>query len=261
MIATTTHHDPIPTRTKRSVWTRLRLKQDPAVVGARWPRSPKPSRDVHRIFCVRTQIVLFTVMLSLSIGVHAADTPKVSTDKPGCCAKELAPGAPLSDGSLYQLDSTWTNDAGVEVKLASLHGRPQVVSMFFATCQLTCPILINDLKRVEAALPDNVRTNIGFLLVTFDADRDTPEALAAYRKIHGLPSNWTLLRGGADDILEFSALLGVKYKKDLRGQFAHSNVITVLDAGGEMVRQIAGLNREASETVKAVEQALAAKRN
>jgi protein SCO1/2 len=200
-----------------------------------------------------TRILLFTVILGLTFEARAAD-------KPDCCDKELAPGPALSDGSIYQVDSSWTNDAGAEVKLESLRGRPQVVSMFFATCQFTCPILVNDLKRAEAALPKNVRTNIGFLLVTFDADRDTPEALAVYRKIHGLPANWTLLRGGADDILEFSALLGIKYKKDLRGQFAHSNVITVLDAGGEIVRQIVGLNRDASETVKAVEQALARKR-
>jgi protein SCO1/2 len=145
------------------------------------------------------------------------------------------------------------------LKLAALRGRPQLVTMFFASCQFTCPILVSDMKRIEAALPQGVRTNVGFVLVTFDSERDTPEALAAYRKIHGLTSNWTLLRGAPDDVLELGALLGVKFKKDLRGQFAHSNVITVLDAGGETVRQIVGLNRDASEAVKAVEQALTPK--
>jgi protein SCO1/2 len=186
----------------------------------------------------------------------AADPVAPLSSKPDCCAKELPAAAPLSDRSLYQLDSSWTNDAGAALKLATLGGRPQLVTMFFASCQFTCPILLSDMKRTEAALPDNVRTNVGFVLVTFDSERDTPEALAAYRKIHGLPSNWTLLRGAPDDVLELAALLGVKYKKDLRGQFAHSNVITVLDAGGETVRQIVGLNRDASEAVKAVEQAL-----
>jgi protein SCO1/2 len=131
--------------------------------------------------------------------------------------------------------------------------------MFFASCQFTCPILVSDMKRIEAALPQSVGTNVGFVLVTFDSERDTLEALATYRKVHGLPSNWTLLRGAPDDVLELAALLGIKYKKDLRGQFAHSNVITVLDAGGEIVRQIVGLNRDASEAVKAVEQALTPK--
>ena len=39
------------------------------------------------------------------------------------------------------------------LKLTELRGRPQVVSMFFANCQFTCPVLVNDMKRIEAALP------------------------------------------------------------------------------------------------------------
>ena len=52
-----------------------------------------------------------------------------------------------------------------------------------------------------------------------------------------MASNWTLLRGAPNDVLELAALLGVKFKKDLGGQFAHSNIITVLDANGEVVLQ------------------------
>src|SRR5262245_60767301 len=102
--------------------------------------------------------------------------------------------------------------------------------MFFAKCEYACPLLVHDMKRIEAALPEHVRSNVGFVLVSFDSDRDTPAALAEYRKNHELAANWTLLRGAPDDVLELGALLGVKFKKDARGQFAHSNVITVLDA-------------------------------
>jgi protein SCO1 len=199
-----------------------------------------------------------SVFALLTAGL-AADAIKPLSSKPDCCAKELPAALRLSDGSFYQLESPWTNDSGAALKLRALSGRPQVVSMFFASCQFTCPILVNDIKRIEAALPENVRTNVGFVLVTFDSERDTPEALAAYRKAHGLPSNWILLRGAPDDVLELAALLGVKYKKDFRGQFAHSNVITVLDSGGETVRQIAGLNRDATEATNAIAQAFAAK--
>ena len=56
--------------------------------------------------------------------------------------------------------------------------------------------------------------------------------------------------GTADDVLELAALLGVKFKKDARGQFAHSNVLTVLNPGGEVVHQQVGLNQAPHETVK-----------
>jgi cytochrome oxidase Cu insertion factor (SCO1/SenC/PrrC family) len=49
---------------------------------------------------------------------------------------------------------------------------------------------------------------------------------------------WTLLRGGADDVRELAALLGVNYAEDARGQFAHSNLITLLNADGEIAFQL-----------------------
>ena len=175
-----------------------------------------------------------------------------TSGKPDCCAKELTATTPVSDKSIYQLDSAWTNDARAALQLVALRGRPQLVTMFFASCEYACPILVHDMKKIEAALPENARTNVGFVLVSFDTERDTPAALANYRKIHELPANWTLLRGSPDDVLELAALLGVKYKKDARGQFAHSNVITVLDANGEIVLQQIGLNQRTDDVVATV---------
>jgi protein SCO1/2 len=135
--------------------------------------------------------------------------------------------------SLFQLDSVWTSDAGHRVKLGVFRGRPQVVAMFFASCQFTCPLTVSDMQRIEAALPENLRTNTDFLLVSFDSERDTPTALKSYRAKRELSNqNWTLLRGEPDDVRELAALLGVIYRKDANGDFAHSNVITVLNAEG-----------------------------
>src|SRR5262249_5586746 len=93
------------------------------------------------------------------------------------------------------------------------------------------------------ALPENLRTNVGFVLVSFDSERDTPAALHKYRLEHQLDSGrWTLLHGKPDDVLELSALLGVKFKKDAQGQFMHSNVITFLNSEGEISFQETGLN-------------------
>jgi protein SCO1/2 len=160
-----------------------------------------------------------------------------------CCSKTLA-GEKFSERSLYQLDSIWTTDKGASVKFAELHGRPQVVLMFFSTCVAACPLLVNDLKRIEESLPVNVRTNVGFLLVSFDSERDTPAKLAKYRAQHNLPANWNLLHGEPDDVLELAALLGVKFKKESAGGFAHSNIITLLNPAGEIVTQQIGLNRD-----------------
>jgi protein SCO1/2 len=169
-----------------------------------------------------------------------------------CCPPPPAasPAQPLADRSLFQLDSTWTDDRRTELKLASLGGRPIVIAMFFARCEYACPVLVHDMKKLQAALPAALRGRIGLVLVSFDSERDTPGALAEYRRIHELPENWSLLRGATDDVLELAALLGVKFKQDARGQFAHSNLLTVLDAGGEIVHQQVGLNQSPDESVK-----------
>jgi protein SCO1/2 len=164
-----------------------------------------------------------------------------------------------TDKSLYQTESKWTTDTGKRIKLGELKGKPQVVAMFFANCQYACPIIVNDMKRIEAALTADQRTNVGFTLVSFDTKRDTPAALAAYRLTHALPAdNWTLLHGEPDDLLELAALLGLQFKEDANGQFAHSNVITILNAQGEIVHQQIGLNQDIKETVRILRQ-LAAK--
>jgi protein SCO1/2 len=189
------------------------------------------------------------LILALSVMASFGATNDVAAVLPPCC-RPLAAQTNYTDKSLFQLESVWTSDAGRRVKLGVLRGKPQVVAMFFASCQFTCPITVSDVRRIEAALPENLRTNTGFLLVSFDSVRDTPAALKAYRASRELSNqNWTLLRGDPDDVRELAALLGVIYRQDANGSFAHSNVITVLNAEGEIVYQQPGLNLPTDEIV------------
>ena len=177
---------------------------------------------------------------------------------PPCCAASEAP-APFTDRSIYHAESMWATDQGKQVKLGELGGRPQIVAMFFANCQFACPIIVSDMKHIEAALPPELRARVGFTLVSFDTKRDTPAVLSAYRLTRALPAeNWSLLHGEPDDVLELAALLGLKFKEDANGQFAHSNAITILNARGEIVHQQIGLNQDIQESVRILRQ-LAAK--
>ncbi len=174
---------------------------------------------------------------------------------PPCCRPALPLGTP-TDKSLYQLDSTWTSDVGREIQLGALRGRPQIVAMFFTHCEYACPILVSELKTIEAKLSPEVLGKVDFLLVSIDSKRDTPAELATFREKRQLTrERWTLLRGGADDVRELAALLGVNYTEDARGQFAHSNVITLLNADGEIAFQHAGLKQEPAPLNAAIEKA------
>jgi len=197
----------------------------------------------------------FALATALLMTARLSQASELGTNTPvrSCCAAMETPGSvpAYTDKSLYQVESTWTTDTGKAMKLGSLAGKPQVILMFFSKCTSACPILMNDLKRISAALTPQERTQVGFTMVSFDTDHDTPLALAEYRQTWDLPvRNWTLLSGRQDDVLELAALLGVKYKAAADGQFAHSNAITVLNAKGEIVHQQVGLNEDISETVQ-----------
>jgi protein SCO1/2 len=173
----------------------------------------------------RASALLQSALLTMAV------TPAVVTAA-GCCCTPASAARPLSDKSIYQLDDTWTDDASRPVKLADLRGHPVVLTMFFTNCEYACPILVNDNKRLLDGLAPELRDQVRFVLVSFDSTRDTPAALHAYRERVGIPADWMLLRGDAGNVRELAMLLGVRYKQDAHGQFSHSNLITVLNAGG-----------------------------
>ena len=194
----------------------------------------------------RIPILLTGCLAAIYLATGCATDQSKTAALASCCATNLQPTAApvpaLTGKSIYQLDSTWTTDTGQPFKLATLRGRPQIVAMIFTWCSNACPITVSDMKRIDAALPEALRAQVGFTLVSFDPARDTTAALHAYRLRRTLdPARWTLLRGEPPDVAELAARLGMKYRDGARGQFSHSNLITVLDSGGEIIEETVNL--------------------
>ena len=108
------------------------------------------------------------------------------------------------------------------------------------------------MQRIRESLPAAVRVRTRLVLVSFDCDRDMPAALHLYRGRMRLGDDWVLLHGQPDDVRELAMVLGVKFARDNRGQFAHSNLITVLNPAGEIAFQRVGLRGDISAAVRAV---------
>ena len=201
------------------------------------------------------RLIFSLALLSSDVLLPAAAAEPPASLAP--CCRKAPTNAPPTEGSLYQLESLWTSDLGVRVPLATFGGRIQVLALFFSRCEYACPILVQDLKRLQEALPASVRDEVDFVLVSLDSERDTPETLAAYRREQRLGTDhWALLTGSADDVRELAALLGVNFRKDGRGQFAHPNLYTVLNGRGELLRQQIGLQQDPAPVVAAIRQAL-----
>ncbi|MBW7908266.1 MAG: SCO family protein [Kiritimatiellae bacterium] len=174
-----------------------------------------------------------------------------------CCTapdEEEGETAQLSSDSIYQLEDTWTNADGATVRLSDLRGPHRIVAMFYASCTYVCPMLVADLKKIEAKLPADAK--VEFTLFSFDPDRDTPAALKKFaaRQDIALP-NWHLLTGSEDGARELSAVLGIRYRKEPNGDIAHSSPITLLDGDGRIVAQLSGLNEDPAPLLSALSDA------
>jgi protein SCO1/2 len=201
--------------------------------------------------------VLFLLLTTLALGAEApaaacCKEEPVAKQADACCRAAPADAAPFSAKSLYQTDVAFTDDAGRAFQLGELRGRPVVLTMFFASCGYACPLLVTDMQAIRAKLPAEIRDQAAFVLVSFDVERDTPAALAAYREQRGLGRDWILLHGNDDAVRELAALLGVKYKPETGGGFSHSNLITLLNREGEVAYQRNGLKGGLDETVAAL---------
>ncbi len=149
----------------------------------------------------------------------------------------VAAASELPNDSVYHVASDWRNQNGQRTNIADLRGKVQVVAFVYTYCEHSCPFIIANLKRIERELPAAQKADVQFALVSLSPARDRPEVLKRYMLEPDLDEGlWAMLNGDADDVLELSALLGVRYKpmdnesKDI----AHSNMITVLDRQGRM---------------------------
>src|SRR5262249_12640263 len=152
---------------------------------------PQPWVSMCQRF-MKTNYLSFCVMFLVTATSLSATDLATNVVHHSCCQPVEASLKALPDKSVYQLETAWTNDEGKTFKLNSLRGRPQVVAMFFASCQYTCPLTVFQMKQLETALPTATHTNVGFTLVSFDSKHDKPAVLKDYRTQHELsPGNWT----------------------------------------------------------------------
>lgn len=189
------------------------------------------------------------VMLSLALCLGCSQ--KESENVPDCCADDPAgPEIKISRDSVYQLDSIWTDQDGKKHRLREFAGKPQVVSMVFTHCQYACPLTLAALKKIDSEVS---KMPVHYLLLSMDPKRDTPEVLKAYAKKEDLdPQRWTLLSADAGSVREVAAVLGVNYKQNPDGGFAHSNLITLLDRKGVICHRLKGLGAEPDPLITAI---------
>lgn len=142
--------------------------------------------------------------------------------------------------SLYELPIALRAADGATIGLDAQRGHPVVLAMFYGSCATACPALIDELGRVLDEVPGK---DVRVLLVSFDAERDTPERLRSLIALHRLDARWTLASAADADARTLAQVIGLRYRKLASGEFFHTSPIVALDAEGRPIGRADGLGR------------------
>lgn len=167
--------------------------------------------------------------------------------------------AALPQDSVYRVDAQLTAQDGRAFGFGDSDGHVRLATMFYATCPYVCPLIVDQIKAIEHQLEPGERERLRVLLITLEAEKDTPEVLAEVARKRRIDTGrWTLARPLPADLRKLSAVLGVQYRKLPDGEFNHSSVITLLDAQGRVLAQTSKLGgAPEAEFVAAIKAALA----
>lgn len=167
------------------------------------------------------------------------------------CTGIARAASPLPSDSLYQLSVPLTDQDGHTAPFAARRGTPQIVSMFYTSCTMVCPMIIDTMKATRRAAGEPA--GLALLAVSFDPGRDNVDALRRYAAVHKLDQRWwTLARTVPQDTRSLAALLGVQYRKLPDGEFNHSSALLLLDGEGRIVARTSIIGRTDPEFVAAV---------
>ncbi|RDJ00487.1 SCO family protein [Dyella solisilvae] len=169
---------------------------------------------------------------------------------------------PLPGDSIYQLNAQLTDQGGKTWPLDARRGQVQLVAMFYSSCSMVCPMIVDTMKLTQKSVDEADRDRLGLLLISFDPARDSVEALRQYAERRKLDApRWTLARAEPVATRQLAALLGVQYRPLPDGDFNHSSELLLLDPDGRIVARTNIIGRLDPEFAQAVDKALHASSN
>lgn len=146
----------------------------------------------------------------------------------------------------YVPDFSLTNQDDGSVTGSILDNKITVVDFFFTTCPSICPIMSDELARVQNAFSSS--DDIQILSITVDPDTDTPEVLRAYaNEYNANTAQWQFLTGEKEHIYRTARcgfLLPVEDGDGSAEDFIHSDRFVLVDKDKRIRGYYEGTSRE-----------------
>jgi protein SCO1/2 len=158
----------------------------------------------------------------------------------------VGPAEP-SSAPITAREASFTDEEGRPISLDSFRGAPVVLSAFFTSCTVRCPLTVSKLREVDRAFEASGGA-VPIVLLTLDPHTDTAERLLRFKQERKLPDHWHFLRGNDADTQALARQLRVNPAYDV-GHIDHEVRIAVLDPAGRLARSFGGWSFDASAAV------------
>lgn len=127
---------------------------------------------------------------------------------------------------------TLIDEDSKEVKLSDFKGKVIVVGYIYTHCPDICPMITQNMKKIHNILGNDVM----FFSITIDPERDKPEVLKEYKRVHEISAtNWKFLTGKPATIDSLLNIVGIDKSKYDEGNtyfLSHTDRIHIIDKKG-----------------------------
>jgi cytochrome oxidase Cu insertion factor (SCO1/SenC/PrrC family) len=147
--------------------------------------------------------------------------------------------AGATDGDQLRLNRPWpemtelVDQLGGAFSLASLEGRPAMVTFAFGHCETVCPAVVHETRAARLGLDEDV----AIVVLTVDPWRDTPSRLESLLGQYELdPSRDHVVSGPVASVLAALDAWDVSTERDERtGDIVHPALVYLVEADGTVV--------------------------
>lgn len=145
----------------------------------------------------------------------------------------------IPDFSFVSQDSSFRGRSEMEGKIT-------IVDFFFTSCPSICPIMSNEMERVQDAFRNEDKVQI--YSISIDPEYDTPSVLADYAsKYNARTDKWFFLTGSKEqtyDLVRCGFALPIVDGFDNPEDFVHSDKFILVDGEGRIRGYYSGTTRE-----------------
>jgi protein SCO1/2 len=124
---------------------------------------------------------------------------------------------------------------GSAVTLSAQRGKVVVLAFLYTHCPDVCPLTAELFRQTRAALGATERDRTLFAAISVDPRQDTPAAVQAFARDHGLTSGFVYLIGGPAQLQPVWSAWGIRVDPDAAPPtVGHSDAIYLLDVKGNV---------------------------